>query len=184
MRITKAQLPVESILNNKNVDYNYVDSYNGLLKVPIATISIDDVGKAFFKSGPKWIDNLFAFRNRLVKSIGLKTSNSQNDKDETSKNFKCTPGEQVGLFKVFDVSANEVILGEDDKHLDFRVSLFFKEQEKETVDLNVSTVVQYHNWLGRFYFIPVKFFHKLIVPTMLKDMIINLQKEHKKTPKE
>jgi hypothetical protein len=32
----------------------------------------------------------------------------------------------------------------------------------------VSTIVRFHNWLGRAYFVPVRPFHRLIVPAMIR----------------
>ena len=78
---------------------------------------------------------------------------------------------------MFSKTENEVVLGEDDKHLNFRVSLFLKQQTQEPSkkDLTVSTTVHYNNWFGRLYFLPVRPFHKLIVPVMLKSIMKELK---------
>ena len=117
-------------------------------------------------------------RNRIVSIFGLKTPDNVGDIQNKLDNFKCEPGEQLGLFKVFDKRENEIVLGEDDKHLNFRVSLFVEqlhgnEQKKE---LTITTTVVFNNWFGRLYFLPVRPFHKLIVPTMLKGTIRELEK--------
>jgi len=104
--------------------------------------------------------------------IGLKIPGA-GTKAEVLRDFKCEVGECVGLFNVLAKTGSKVILGEDDKHLDFRVSLFL---DKQSNTLTVSTVVKIHNWLGRLYFLPVKPFHKLIVPTMMKEMVKQLIK--------
>lgn len=81
---------------------------------------------------------------------------------------------------MFSQTQNEVILGEDDKHLNFRVSLFLERQPNETTNKNltVSTTVEFNNWLGRLYFLSVRPFHKLIVPAMLKGIIKELEKQN------
>ncbi len=81
---------------------------------------------------------------------------------------------------MFARTENEVILGEDDKHLNFRVSLFLEQQQNnpQKKDLTISTTVEFNNWFGRLYFIPVRPFHKLIVPTMLKGIIKELEKRN------
>ena len=139
-----------------------------------------DIGKAFFLSGPKWVGQLFALTNKLVSIVGLKTSGDITNREQLLENFKCEPGERLGLFNVFARTENEVLLGEDDKHLNFRVSLFLNQQPEETKkkDLIVSTTVEFNNWFGRLYFIPVRPFHKRIVPTMLKGMIRELEKKN------
>merc|ERR1712046_407292 len=110
-----------------------------------------DISKAFFSSGPKWVGRLFILRNKIVSIFGLKTSGNITDREKQLENFKCEPGEQLGLFKVFTTTENEVILGEDDKHLNFRVSLILNPKGKKTEnkDLIVSTTVEFNNWFGR-----------------------------------
>ncbi len=76
---------------------------------------------------------------------------------------------------------SEVILGENDKHLNFRVSLLQEQiqNRSDTKLLTISTTVEFNNWFGRLYFLPVRPFHKLIVPTIMKEMIKNLETENK-----
>lgn len=180
MKIIKTTLPNNSILNTSDKKYGYVDSFQGVLIDIENKFTSADIGKAFFSSGPKWAGKLFALRNKIVSIFGLKTSGDISNREKQLENFKCEPGEQLGLFKVFAKTENEVILGEDDKHLNFRVSLFIKQQKKETKkkDLIVSTTVEFNNWFGRLYFLTVRPFHKLIVPTMLKGMIRELEKRN------
>lgn len=71
---------------------------------------------------------------------------------------------------VIEKNENEIILGEDDKHLDFMISLLLSEEGKH---LTISTTVIFKNWFGKIYFLPFKPFHKFIVPTMLKALIRN-----------
>jgi hypothetical protein len=116
----------------------------------------------------------------LVGLFGLKTSGNVTDRDKILENFKGEKGEQIGLFKVFEKTEDEIILGEDDKHLNFRVSLFIDSQNENKTDKNliISTTVKFNNWFGRLYFIPVRPFHKLIVPTMLKGIIKNIEQQN------
>ncbi len=155
-------LPEASLL--KNIPHEYADSYSVAFNAKDATI--EQVGKSFLTSDPAWVDWLFALRNRIVSLFGLKTSGART-KEAVLQNFKCEIGERVGLFKIFDKNEHEIILGEDDKHLDFRVSLFLDRQNNL---LTVSTIVKIHNWLGTLYFLPVKPLHQLIVPTIAKGM--------------
>jgi hypothetical protein len=131
----------------------------------------------FFSSSPKWIGSLFAIRNKIVSKLGLKTADVENNQDELLKNFSCEPGEQLGLFKVFEKTTHEVILGEDDKHLDFRVSLLLEPmiEDASKKQFTISTTVVFHNWQGRLYFLPVKPFHKFVVPAMLKAIVKELE---------
>lgn len=177
MSIIKTTLPTNSMLNTNHKKYDYVDSFQGILRDPKNEFTSIDIGKAFFSSGPRWLGKLFSFRNKLVSLFGLKTSGDIRDREKQLERFKFEPGERLGLFKVFARTENEVILGEDDKHLNFRVSLFLEKQQSQPnmKRLIISTTVEFNNWFGRLYFLPVQPFHKLIVPTMLKGIIRELE---------
>ena len=180
MIITKTEIPENSLLNTHNMTYDYIDSFQGQFVDKFQKIEITQIGKSFFSSGPKWIDKLFTFRNNLVGLFGLKTSGKISDRQKMLDNFKGEKGERIGLFKVFDKTDDEIILGEDDKHLNFRVSLFIDKQNENKTDkkLIISTTVKFNNWFGRLYFLPVRPFHKLIVPTILKGIIKNIEKQN------
>lgn len=129
-------LPNNSILNASHKEFNYVDSFQGVLTDVENKFTSVDVGKAFFSSGPNWVGKLFTLRNNIVSIFGLKTSGNITNRGKQLANFKCEPGEQLGLFKVFAKTENEVILGEDDKHLNFRVSLYLESQTNGTENKN------------------------------------------------
>jgi hypothetical protein len=176
MTILKTTLPANSILQNNAIKYDYVDSFQGRISDPDHQLKPIDVAKAFFSSAPKWVDQLFALRNKIVAVVGLKTSPQLADPRQELNNFKGEIGEQIGLFKVFHKNNNEIVLGEDDKHLNFRVSLFLSQSlnKPSEKDLIISTTVTFNNWFGRLYFLPVKPFHQYIVPAMLKGIIREL----------
>lgn len=177
MKIIKTTIPDHSLLNNSDIKYDFVDSFYGIITDKNRTISSTALGKTFFASGPKWVEELFAVRNKIVAKFGLKTSGNSSDRQQQLDNFKCEKGERLGLFKVFDKTDNEVVLGEDDKHLNFRVSLFLKDHKTdlEKREIIISTTVEFKNWFGPVYFIPVRPFHKIIVPAILKGIIKDLE---------
>ena len=158
----KTKLPAASMLNNH--PHDYLDSYSTTLNT--SSIAIEQVGRAFFSASPSWVDQLLILRNRIVSFIGLKVPGADT-KEEVLRNFKCEVGESVALFNVLAKTENEVIFGEDDKHLNFRVSLFLDRQNNL---LTVSTLVKIHNALGHVYMLAIKPFHKIIVPTITKGM--------------
>ena len=68
---------------------------------------------------------------------------------------------------IIEDTENEAIMRKDDKHLLFYVSI-----AKIGNDLiDITTVVQYHNALGKAYFFFIKPFHKMIVPRVAKELI-------------
>ena len=58
--------------------------------------------------------------------------------------------------------------------------MFLCDSKKGSKNLTISTTVEYNNWFGKLYFFPVRPFHKLIVPAMLKGIIKKLEKDIKK----
>jgi len=177
MKIVKTSFPEKSILNTIENKYDYVDSFQGCYTDDENKITSTEIGKAFFLSGPKWVGKLFTLRNKIVAIFGLKTSKELNNRQKLLNTFKCEPNERIGLFKVFNKTENEVILGENDKHLDFRISLLKTPNHIEKKNIIITTTVKYNNWFGKLYFISVKPFHKLIVPVMLKSIINELKYE-------
>ncbi|WP_375561738.1 DUF2867 domain-containing protein [Bernardetia sp. OM2101] len=176
--IAKTELPQQSILNLDKAKYDYIDSFVGILNDKNNTLTSTQLGKAFFVYSPNWVGKLFSLRNKIVSLFGLKTSGKMTKREQQLNNFRCEVGEQLGLFKIFHKTENEVVMGEDDRHLNFRVSLFFT---PSNLDINktevfISTTVEFNNWFGKLYFLPVKIFHKIIVPVMLKSTIDNLEK--------
>ena len=165
------------MLKAAEASYHYIDGFQGAFADPNNQIGIADVGRAFFTAGPQWIGKLFALRNRIVRVLGLKASDAPSDWQEQLHRFRGEPGEQLGLFKVLGKTANEIVLGEDDKHLDFRVSLLIEPQAAaaHTRMLTISTTVTFNHWFGRLYFLLIRPFHRAIVPSMLNGIIRKLQ---------
>lgn len=99
--------------------------------------------EALFHDPPAWIAGAMGLRESVAGALGLKRGGDS-------------------LFAVVARSDDEVLLGADDKHLDFRASVL--RQDDRVV---VSTVVQLHNACGRAYFAPVRLVHPLMVRAML-----------------
>ncbi|MCT2406475.1 DUF2867 domain-containing protein [Chryseobacterium antibioticum] len=176
MKIKKTEFPRGSVLSGEKIIFDYTDSFKGEVLDTEGNIGTAEIGRAFFTSTPQWGKKMFAFRNSIVKTFGLKTGADHNI-PQSPDGFKLEVGEQVGIFKIFDKTDNEIIMGENDKHLDFRVSILYdKAQNNSKANfLTISTTVKYHNWLGILYFLPVRPFHQLIVQVMLKKMIGKLE---------
>jgi hypothetical protein len=86
---------------------------------------------------------------------------------KTSKSLVARGREgKVGIFPVRSNTATEVVLGEDDKHLDFRVWVHV-EPQGGGYRVTTSTVVRTHNRLGRVYLGTIMPFHRLIARQML-----------------
>ena len=130
-----------------------------------------DAARAFFRSFPFWVIVLLRIRNAVAARAGLKTGKGSAVEEHLSR-FTGARGECVVGFEVFDSSTRELLMGADDRHLDFRLS-FFLERNGRGYSISTATTVKFNGWLGRAYFVPVKPFHKVIMPAILKRMIRN-----------
>ncbi len=122
--------------------------------------SLAEISRLVFAKVPKWIEFLMRLRNSLVKVFGLKTEKPA----DFHENFKV--GGYVGFFKIFSIEPNEIIMGADDKHLNFRVSIY--NSGEATFNIKVTTLVEYNNSFGRWYMAIVKPFHHIVVKVMVK----------------
>ncbi len=149
-----------------NIDnYDYLDCFEYCINDPENKMTIFSFADAFMQPSPKWFDFFLALRDKLVSPFKLKTNDTIVD-----KNAKITwqPGTQAGLFRVFALGESEIVMGEDDKHLDFRVLLRLEDPNSKVKKVSLLTLVKYNNSFGRFYFFFVKPFHRLFVPLLLK----------------
>ncbi len=137
-----------------------MDAYSVTLKNK--EISIEDIYINVFAHSPTWINNLLKIRNKIVEPFGIKASVGEIKKEDLKV------GGKAGIFRIFAIQKNELIAGEDEKHLNFRVSVL-----KTDGVLTISTLVQYNNWFGKVYFFIVKPFHKIIVKSMIKNAVKN-----------
>ena len=68
----------------------------------------------------------------------------------------------VGLFPVLHATDDFVVLGLDDRHLDFRVLV-----DVRSGRVRCTTAVRRHGWSGRAYFGVVAPFHRRVIPHLL-----------------
>jgi hypothetical protein len=126
--------------------------------------SVDDITTKIF-SASGWSDSLMKLRDALVGAFGLKTSKAE--KKYISPLYKV--GEKAVLFTVVDRNENEIVMAENDKHLNFRTAVYIERGEANT-HIYLSTLVKFNNIWGKLYFLPVKPFHKLIIKSLLKSL--------------
>jgi hypothetical protein len=107
---------------------------------------------------PAWIKALVAVRDVMVTPFGVKTSGEV----RASK----ADNERVDFFPVQWESNDEIVLGADDRHLDFRLSLL-RRNSRARAQLVATTVVRSHNAFGRTYLNVIRPFHHLVIRTSL-----------------
>lgn len=127
---------------------------------------LDVVGRT-----PHWTRALMAVRNKLVRLVGLKDLGQLHDVHGTRPDPRNAAsyrqGDRVGIFIIRHLDEREVVMGQDDKHLDVQVSLCKRLVDGQPM-LAISTVVHIHNALGHAYMAVVTPFHRVIVQSMMR----------------
>lgn len=137
-------------LIDKYLPADYHDTFVIKAQKPVEQIIPKELIKKIFNHSPAWLSFLFKVRNILVKPFKLETGKELKVEDD-----------------MIEDTGNEAIMKKDDKHLLFYVYI----ARAENNHIEVTTVVQYHNTLGKAYFFFIKPFHKVIVPRVVKELI-------------
>jgi len=170
--IEDVDLPEGALVLRSFPRIDYADAYRAKLP-PGLFKNVDSIARSIAESSPWWVQGLMALRDRMVAIIGLKTSDwHRNNRQE----IEFQPGSSVRGFRVYERTQDEILLGEDDRHLDFRVSIL-KRTEGNNSWVIVSTIVRFNSWLGRAYFVPVKPLHKIIVRAIMGRAIRAYEKQ-------
>lgn len=146
-RVHATSLPQNSRLYQQPAgvqDSDFIDCYTK----PCET-SLEDAAQRAL-SFPPWASALLRLRNVLVAPFGLNT-------EVTNENRPDQP-DRMGVFPLISRDASEIILGLDDSHLDFRISVL-----KQDGQIYFATWVRTKNRFGRIYLRLIMPFHILIV---------------------
>jgi Protein of unknown function (DUF2867) len=161
--IKPVALPAQSAVATLYESTNLADAF--AVQLPSGTSGDPAVLWRFLISHqPSWIGWLTNLRDAIVACFGLKTA----------KHLATLAGEasadRIGIFRVYGRSETEIVLGEDDRHLDFRLSVLRTPDLSPSLggQLTVSTVVHCHNLLGRAYIFVIAPFHRLVVTASLR----------------
>jgi len=144
--------PAESRISDWYAGASLVDSF--AVTLPLAALTdISTIATLLFADLPLWFRILLAIRDRVVKLFGVKATHDLEAE------------EHIAFFPVLSRSADEIVVGVDDRHLDFRASVLLRRVDNR---LAVTTVVRCHNLLGRLYLAAILPFHILIAGDVLR----------------
>jgi Protein of unknown function (DUF2867) len=157
-------LPSESRAARCYATTDLADAY--AIRLPAGASTDPEVLARFiFAQQPPLVAPLLRLRDTLVAAFGIKTSRQLASAPAGGRRPR------VGIFRVYETLADEIVLGEDDKHLDFRVSVLRRPATaaaNSPDDLVLSTFVHCHNRLGRAYILLIAPFHRAIVRATLQ----------------
>jgi hypothetical protein len=161
--VAPTNVPADSALHAMQPDADYWDAYEVALSgtPPSALQAYLEITACT----PKWIDSLMSVRNAVVRLLALKDVGKLGNLPPLSAAAGLGPGDKVGIFTIRSVCDKEVVLEILDSHLDVVVSVY--RHEGMPARLTVSTMVFYHNWIGRLYMVPVAPMHRIVVRAIL-----------------
>jgi hypothetical protein len=108
-------------------------------------------------------------RNRIVGYVGLKNLGDLSQIPRHKKSSDYIVGERVGIFTLISKTDDEVLFGDDGKHLNVLVSVHKGLSGADSAPVvTLTTVVHVKNWLGKLYMVPVARAHRVIVRAMVK----------------
>jgi hypothetical protein len=139
----------------------FIDAFS--IGIEDTTLDARRAAEKMLARGPRWIDMLLTLRNLMVAPFGLKAGSPN----------KTARADIIGIFPVVSETRNRLVAGFNDKHLDFRVVVDIApcgQGEGKGQNVTATTLVLTHNLLGRIYLAVIMPFHRLIVPTMLRQV--------------
>jgi hypothetical protein len=169
MSIEKCDIPSASALDRRFIEAAYFrDSYRAPLSRTRA--GIVDIFLAIFAHHPRWMKMVLIARNRIVPFFGLDAPlASEIINFEIKSSYRV--GDKIGVWPILSLTETELVAGRDDKHLDFRLSVF-KVTDGETASVVVSTVCVVNNTFGKVYLFFIVPFHKWGVQRIISNAVI------------
>ena len=143
--------PTESRISDWYAGARLADSFSVALP-PQAPADIGTLADLLFADPPLWFTILLAIRDRVVILFGVKASHD------------LAADDHIAFFPVLSRSADEITIGVDDRHLDFRGSVLLRRAGRQLV---LTTAVRCHNLLGRLYLGAILPFHILVAKSLL-----------------
>ena len=162
--VSPVALPPASRVSGFYASTDLADAY-AIRLPPGASTDPETLARFIFAQQPAWVRSLMGVRDLLVAGFGLKTSTQLQDPAVAGHHPR------VGIFRIYETRPHEIVLGEDDKHLDFRLSVLHEtlpSMNGPAGQVVLSTVVHCHNRLGRLYILLIAPFHRAIVRATLR----------------
>lgn len=170
--VRETQVPAEAVIHATLAGAHFFDAYTTRDPRP-ATNALQTWLNVVART-PLWTKRLMAARNQLVRLVGLTGAGQLQDMHPPasggSPRHACSyrVGDRVGIFLIRHLSDTEVVMAQNDKHLNVQVSLVKHSNPDGSAMVVLSTVVHIHNLLGHAYMAIVTPFHRRIVRVMLQ----------------
>ena len=161
-RVRRVAPPSDSMIASLFAGADLLDAY----AIALSEACSHDVGqlaRAVLGQPAPWFRVLIRLRDAAVAGFGIKTSR------QLRADAAASGGEHIDFFPVRARSTRELVVGEDDRHLDFRASVLLRPcPAGPGMELVATTVVHCHNSLGRAYLAGIRPVHHLVVRSNLR----------------
>ncbi|WP_371679555.1 DUF2867 domain-containing protein [Streptomyces sp. NBC_01276] len=157
--VRRNAVPVVQAAGTSLGAYDHVDAV--AVDLPPGT-NAEGFARLLLSNPPRWTGRLMAVRDKLVAPFGLRVQ------ERAAQDTRIEPGARKGPFTVLEVGEDEILCGDDDKHLAFRASFAVRPRpDGSGLEGVCTTVVRFNKPVGRLYFRLIEPFHRLIVASML-----------------
>jgi hypothetical protein len=157
MDVVECDVPSSSMLSREMIERAYFrDSY----RAPLNRRELGIVGifLGIFAHYPPWMKLLLIVRNKVASLAGLDAPTTSEILHVEIRD-RYVVGEKIGVWPIFSLSKDEVVVGRNNRHLDFRLSVL-KVLDGDSTSVVVSTICTVHNLTGKIYLLFVVPFHK------------------------
>ena len=160
--------PPDSVLAPLYVGADLLDAF--AIHLPAGASDDPEVlARVAFERQAAWIRALTWVRDTVMATVGVKSSRAIGAA-AVARGLKV-----IGYLPVLSKSAGEMVMGGDDRHLDFRVAVLVRTDAQGGRELVVVTVVHCHNRLGRTYLAVIAPFHRTILRANLERTVRMLE---------
>lgn len=155
-------LPAESDIAHLFAGAHLADAFAITLPAGVSQ-DTEVLARAVFGHPAPWFRALLACRDAIVGPFGVKTS--AQIRHAMKGDGSAT---HIDFFPIVARRAHELVVGEDDRHLDFRASVLQRAcADGEGRELVATTAVHCHNLFGRAYLLAISPFHRLVLRSSL-----------------
>ena len=158
--IVESEPPEHSLLGRDRIESaTFCDSYRAPLSTPDQDIIA--IFASIFGHKPLGVKLALVARNAVAGLIGLDVPTvAQVMRDEIRGPYAV--GDLIGPWPIFALSADEIVAGRDNTHMDFRLSVLRGER-----GVQVTTICHTHNAFGRLYMRVIEPFHRAGVRALM-----------------
>ncbi|MEN9308174.1 MAG: hypothetical protein RL173_2106 [Fibrobacterota bacterium] len=161
---TECDLPEDLAAVRQLAKVGYQDCYVARTPLGTKSISVDLLARLFFSDAmPSWI------RKAVGVQVKAQARSGKPEPDWNLADPKDTRpiriGDKIGPWRVVDRTPTEIVFRENAWHLDFvfAIEVSTTAISGET-EIHAATLVQFHRFAGALYFLPVRPFHRWLVP--------------------